>query len=1398
MESTNNFTSGLNSDRTQLIDTKDTYVEALNCDIILDEINGSFVLTNSKGNKLQASIPNTYKLHSWATLTTGSTSISMIGFSLFTWTPTAVSTNKSLYDALKVKYQTLITNKSISLSYNESNVVLMELVPNLGLLITSNTALTINTNRELQPRSQHYPIGYGVINKDIYIITTTSTNVDPKSSNDGYGYFWRFNYDDETFDTSSAIFTLIYAANLNMSTYWHYTPKSIVTRYETEVIQKMWFTDFYNPLRNINVVDPQLMAEDPSILSFNPRIDMYKPILTKMIDGGPATLNDGMYQAAYRLTKNNGTSTTYSEFSNFAAVTFFPMNSSYTAYVSGGGDSSKILTWKVDNIDVDFDFIELIIISKTDTTNINAYAIKLVATEPINNRTSISFDVDGGTISAGTTVLISEIVSSNINSFTHCRTIAEKDNMLIAANLKNDSFSLPSTFDARAFRAFLPSPTPSIKLTNNGIDQTYTLTSAIALDRESDAINDYTDDNKKCFYKPGTDRLGGAGQNISYEFYTIAIPADKNPTISPAYAPFFETGQDSSTGYVDLGIKSPINNQTYSLGLGNSNGFIQGWKNPTNAGTVKGYVRGEIYRFAIEVFTKEKIPMFTEWIGDIKFPDYFDRNDNALYLDGSTFPSLLDFKPFSIEGGVGYTHSLGIKFTVTGLDNINNIGGYSIVRVERTSDDKTILFQGYLNSGETIDYDAINSNAVNGGSQVYAINNFSGVDRGFFHCPMIANGNRLIQQSNKVKLKYVADISALGAGSGLGGFSESAKYYTITDFFGASNLTPITNYLQTIRYAPILMTGNELAGQVNDSVTGSGYTIVNASKRSFGTTVLTANQLYNGDYGNPAYYLVLDTNITGLSATNLVVANIETINPNQYGGNTFNDRSGNLYISCGHFRPILDKANPIEEALIFGGDSFTCLYDSIFKRLNTLTTEGLKFSKLNVIPLESEINVDMMAGTRANTSFTLANLGNDLHESNTYSLFYSAEDNIRTYIPKPNPFTEVNNWNNRFAASAVKINGELSESWSNFAVADVWDADGDRGAINAILQHNSKMYFWQDKAFGIIQINPRVVIGDLDNPAVDAQVQLGFGQKLQRHDYISNISGTKHQDSVINTQSGLYWTDTNNKKISKLSSNKDGISVTNVSDLKGLYAYISRNFKHSYNSELIDKPCHTFSDGIKGITTAYDIKRNKIYFTFHNGDTSFTIVYNELVDSFITFQSFKPRMYIYDDKNVLTFSNEELYVHDQGEFGEYYGTKYKSTLKYIVNDEPKLTKIFDNLKLSVQSVKFINSVQVVQNQNCWNRMRFTNDSQNTDFQDLTYNVNLKRPEKTWKLDIPTNRVLYTTNDSPNIYTDLSPTRIPFGARMRDKYVQIELEYDNLDNNLLKTNSITTVMRESKR
>lgn len=106
----------------------------------------------------------------------------------------------------------------------------------------------------------------------------------------------------------------------------------------------------------------------------------------------------------------------------------------------------------------------------------------------------------------------------------------------------------------------------------------------------------------------------------------------------------------------------------------------------------RGYMRDEIYRFAIVFYNEENVASSAHWIADIRMPKASAPGYNIFTsgmrvdIGGSTTNSL-----------EVVTHPLGVQFTVnipSDLIQSKKITGYEIVRCERTISDRTILMQG--------------------------------------------------------------------------------------------------------------------------------------------------------------------------------------------------------------------------------------------------------------------------------------------------------------------------------------------------------------------------------------------------------------------------------------------------------------------------------------------------------------------------------------------------------------------------------------------------------------------------------------------------------------------------------------------------------------------------------
>lgn len=1426
-ESIQNFTSGMNMDNSPLYQPKNSYIEAINVELLSDALQGSIAISNSKGNKFQVTIPNVGNIFKLSFLANGSSTITINSITSATsFVLTSASTYLDLYNFILNDPNFNLSN--ISIYYNNTRVILVP-KPSTSLTVTvsNGTVLVGGTTPYIPAQSDLQAIGYSIIHNDIYIFTTNCKDQDPQTTGNGWGQIWKFNYDNINYDLSATSIILIYSGNLAFTTYYNIPQTGQVPRYENRGIQRIYWTDFYNKVRSINIVNPMIFAEDVSLLDLQPIVNFDIPILTDIRSGGSSSAI-GVYQVAYRLKNIGGSVTNFSNLSNMVYLVPHDESASsfgnnFAGYIGGnfGTTDSKQMTFKIKNLDINFDEIEIALLFR-DTLN-STPVVNIIYDESLNGNDSFTFVYDGTQtltpISYGDFLLLS-------TSVTHAKTLATKDNRLILGNIKTGGAGFIGAgdinFDARAYRWDITGTGFQI-INNNALSGILTAVDYPNIVDTNDAINpsyiDSSDPNyiNGYFYRPDTN-FGGQGPNISYEFYTVDISADRNagPTdfevVDNQSAPWRSTnpryelipGVDLNLNVFSITNLNQPDLQVYNTRFPNP--INDGFKYPPINSLYKGYQRNEIYRFGIEFYDADGNPFFVKWIGDIKFPDFADVNINAFYEDGTIAPHA-DFRLSHVatKTGISYkeafVRSLGISFTVNIPVNIKSlISGYSIVRVKRDKSDRTIVSEGYTCRSNFADYGGMDNQIYI--TSVYTTDNAedpsgntsdgsTDAHKGFFITPDFCDGSNTITPSSGMLMKVKALLTNAN--------SDFLMSIGGSDPYGYNKLYNWTNAIQT----PILITDIAFLNY-GSQINLGGYTINN-----YDFDPITPNDTTSQSIGSSCYYYILDGGTGGIDYTSITngkfLVTIERTLTTQYGGNKYMDRSNNQYISCNHYQPVRIASPNSFTFELFAGDIYLNMYDSCRWAKNWgvtgrgISTKG-KGSTTLFLPIEAVINTDLRNGYYMNKDFTNRfDTGIQMVEDYRYNNVYSAENTSILYYPKPDPFILNNEFDNRFYISDIKINGELTDSWTIIKENNYWDVEGTYGPINSSLIMNDKLYFWQDRAFGIMEVNPRAIVQDINATTL----QIGTGLPLQRHDYISTTVGSKHQGSTIYSDRKLYFYDTNTKKIYTFSEEE----LNPFSDIKGMYSYLSTNLNGEIQN--VDKPVYINSMiGVNGVSATYDYKRHKVIFTFNSGindnrsyiQTSFTLAINELNDTFLGFYSFTPRIYINDFKYIfstditLNTTLKNIYIHDVGNYGTYYGTIYNSYIKFIVNEDSQYRKIFDNLVWDSETRNGI----INMNNDTWNSIRITNDYQNTDVIPLVYDSNIKRKERNWQLSVPRNRVLYTSTNSPNIYTDLSIGPKPFAERMRDKYASIELTYNNTSNYQLLTNNIRTLFRQSIR
>ena len=1453
MEEIKNFNKGLNLDINPKEIPDGIYLGADNIRLINDVGGTSMSVNNIKGNEFNITIPNTTRIQQLTIIgdTSGGPVLNVDG-----QTGTAGFTGATyleLYNYIIndsnftkcVQNKTSLTPppKTYNIYYGDNYLLIIPISNNSMSVGFTGSGLSLNADY-VHESSNPEIIGSTTIRNDIYLFVSAETKsgttiITPKNDKTPLGtlgQIWKYTYDKLT---NAGLLQLIYNNYIDFSTYWCIAPTAALGRYENAGIQRIYWTDNYSKLRTLNVANPQSLAIDPSILNITPSVDFDIPILTNMITLTGPTIKVGAYQCAYRLKNISGAVTTFSELSNLVFIcdgieqnnTNFIGFKDYIGHPQGT-DEGKHITWTIGTIDRDFDTIE-ICISFKDTLN-GTPTFHLLDEVPITSDT-YSFTYNGELIT--TPITENEFLALS-GIFTHCKTIASKDNRLFVANVRNIQPEL--NFDCRSYR--WKSDNTYAIVNNNLLTTGLTSSNYNDFNEEQDTINpsllDVGNSNYRSGYQYKSDGVtpGGEGLHISYEFVTIASKCDNMyDSVSGSYdipyynggsggvygAPWRATTQNYNVNYLTLKVDSTNNQnqqqqQNYPTIFGGSH-INAGLKYPQGNSLLKGFERNEIYRFGIQFYDKQKNPYFVKWIADVKMPDFFDTNGNAIFEDGSSAidyngDPILDFR-LSFDGPIdatghkaAYVQSLGINFNIIGLETISDkIDGYSIVRVKRTNNDKTVVCSGLIHQ---VVEDTMSTNLYmsslsdqqsgnSAGGATYKLNSV------FFDTPNQIDGSLLSLTDNmtitiKASLTENNNITRYYLAGGADPY-YMYKYYTFN---------PITPQSFNIDYKSELI-------EYNSTSNDGGQTIYNWDYRTnaFLPSHPDGDTTVSYSVGNRIRYLRLNSNVnyTYLTTNGKYFAVVTRILPSQYGGNTYVARSQNEYINCTNYRSIRTTLIPFTDNFYtYGGDVFVNLYDSCRYAKNLgYSGRGVAphaFSATFYFPVESPINTDLRYGQYMNRNFQGGSSAEQqFQESYEANAVYSSENDIRTYFPKPYPFILNQEWDNRFYCSNIKINGELVDSWGLFTSVNVWDVEGIYGPINAIEILKDKLYFYQQKAFGLMEVNPRSVVTDVNNTS-NANLQLGTGLPLQRHDYISTEIGLQHQWGLTKSAYSLFWMDVANKKFYSFG----GEGLKPESDIKGMFSYFVNNLR--YNILTTDKPVYyDLHNTLNGVRAVYDFKYNQAVFTFTDGlydgykliQNNFTLLFDEKMNAFSSFTDYTPKVFFTDGYKIFSTDKTALnniYMHDQGNYGEFYGFTFPSLLSFPVNKSPTETKVFDNLRWDSQAT--INGVN--QYLNTWSKLRCYDDYQNTDWQDLETSgltINLKRKERSWKTFVPRNRVLNNSSQSPDIFNPSnlsSPNNKSFGDRMRDKYLIIDLEYDNTTSALLTTNNVICDIRGSER
>lgn len=584
-----------------------------------------------------------------------------------------------------------------------------------------------------------------------YELCEIITDKIPENNTDYIDFFISLKINSETGEIEDK---LIWSGNLNIP-----INSKIVTQgiFENNFYKRVYFTDYVNPFRVMNIKDPNISGRKAKEFSAFQNIPMLRPIVDSIENNGQIKASTCMY--VYRLITENGQVSGFSPISEDVKILINDTDLGFA-----GGDvaetTSKNVTVKCNVLNYDsFKDIECVAIEYEAAGA--PTAIRTLGKKSVS--AVVYFNHYGNEDQFSENITLSDILERK-NSWKYCSDLSSKSNLLIAAGLRNEPipayFSNVTHFFAlhawdqnnQTFESYInPDPvkyayidplnqnkmffsnrklynsiqvfqsfTISLvdKLTGNFvstfiqeksilkydeyIDEIYSWLESIA--NTQDFISKFPSIKvKKIQNKILFSRMLGSSNfdfsNLGFEYSTSQVIEDYQDEIK------FDNLNTSGTkirGYQSLGynqgngIRITFKTEEFDL-MKQATGPYPSHKplvDLVKPNQKRYFFKGEIYRLGLQIWLKDGTEPFVIVLGDIKIPD-IGENISRIDINGIPISTNDTYKNSFTEGE--FLKGMGIYLDVDvrlSCDFQQKISMYQIVYVERNEDNKTILCQG--------------------------------------------------------------------------------------------------------------------------------------------------------------------------------------------------------------------------------------------------------------------------------------------------------------------------------------------------------------------------------------------------------------------------------------------------------------------------------------------------------------------------------------------------------------------------------------------------------------------------------------------------------------------------------------------------------------------------------
>jgi hypothetical protein len=245
---------------------------------------------------------------------------------------------------------------------------------------------------------------------------------------------------------------------------------------------------------------------------------------------------------------------------------------------------------------------------------------------------------------------------------------------------------------------------------------------------------------------------------------------------------------------------------------------------------------------------------------------------------------------------------------------------------------------------------------------------------------------------------------------------------------------------------------------------------------------------------------------------------------------------------------------------------------------------------------------------------------------------------------------------------------------------------------------------------------------------------------------------------------------------------------------QGMRNFFRDNFR---NFPVGDNPFTT-----TGVNMAFDEKYNRLILSKKGAGEGFTISYSPDIDGFVSFHDYIPDHMLNTRSKVFSVKENVVYLHNHTNKSIYYDSDVinPTTITVVFNEGSNITKVFSQFNWNNE---IVNSSGTSLFNKTFTKATVSNSYQCSGEISLVPNTNVFNAETTWNFnkfyDIVSNRSLPYKDANGLILSNLNTSMAWFKQRkFVDKWTDIKLSYDNIDQNTLFLYDVNASMRKSSR